>query len=241
MTKRKSNPLRSAWKDETLTGGKPLSGFAAAEVARLHAEAEQARHRELVEWIRNQPHEIDPEPVIAVIRYQLGEWRLYSRWREQEPQVSQWRSLIEAIRVPDAMTFRDVDRVRREVNALPVHVLAVFTSQVFTRFGTGPAPLFERMMAEAAKPGGAADGAPLRCVLQDMVEGLSGIKGRRGPKANPSRPYFRAVVQAIRENARLPVPLGAARELAAELLSSFGMKLPRDPKELVRLDKPRVK
>lgn len=241
MTKRKSNPLHGAWKDETLTGGKPLSGFAAAEVAQRHAEAEQARHRELVEWIRNQPHDIDPEPVIAVIRYQLGEWRLYSRWREQEPQVHHWRGLVEAIHVPDALTFRDVDRVRREVNALPAHVLAVFTSEVFTRLGIGPVPLFAGMVAEAAKPGGLADGAALRCVLQDMAEGLSGIKGRRGPKANPSRPYFRAVVRVIRENAGQTVPLGEARELAADLLRSFGMKLPRDEKELGRLDKPRVK
>src|SRR5690606_23275317 len=142
--------------DGSLTGGVPVPAFAPERVLAQHEAAEAEALRRIQERIRNEPGRIEPDPVIAVIRRQLETWRWERQRKDQDPEPSQWASLILAVKVPARPDFAQVVEIRRTVHALPAQVLGVLNDALFQRAEIGTVALFTRMSDAAMEQGATA-------------------------------------------------------------------------------------
>lgn len=244
MTKRKTQPLHSAWMNANLTESTPVPGWL-SEAEReqrehAHRDSESQAESDIRKRIEAEPGNIHPAPVIAALRRQLELFRLGRQRQEREPEVAQWAGLLRNIKVSDAPNYREVDTLRAQVSALPLHPAGVLNEALFLRAEIGRVALFERMMRDAGKLDGIAspvDVELLRGVLADMIDGLHYIRGKTGRNAhNDTGPAFRALVASIMKNAE-GVKETAARALAAELLKDYGILITQDRTNLAKLAK----
>ena len=235
MTKRKTQPFHGGWMDETLTGGVPLSRFAAVEIARKHAEAEADAQRRISDRIRAEPGRISPKPVIAVLRVQLGIWRFNRKRIDRDPEAAQWAGLMRKVVVPESPDFNQVSELQSAVRKLPAQVIGMLNAVLFQRGQVGVTDLLQRMIDAAMPTGGRAaesDAALLRDALAAMI--ATPPKAKQGPRADAG-PMFRALVAVISESAVESVLVRDVHALAADLLRDCGVKVPQSRQELSRL------
>ncbi len=242
MTKRKSAPFHGGWMNPNLTESEPMPSWLPEsertdrERAFESGEAEAAA--EIMQRIRSEPGDIEPEPVIAVLRDELARFRFNRQWQDEDPEPKQWNTLLRKIHIPDVLDFHNVDALSTQCRALPAHVIGVLNGELFKRAGIGCGPLFVRMMKDATDRDATAsqtDADLLRSILADMIESLRYVRGKPGRQArNNAGSAFRALVAVIMANAQ-KMKETDARALAAELLANVGIPISQNRQNLSKL------
>ncbi|MDT4851871.1 hypothetical protein FQZ97_860770 [compost metagenome] len=234
MTKRKFGVFRGGWLVESVTCPSRIPTFLNDEQRRelIDAQrlAEDRARDELRLLIENHGYGIQPAPILGELLRQAGIYRFEAERIAVEPAPAEWAGLIAEIEIPERPSWLQALEVRRRVGRLPLHALAVLDTLLFRAISMGRVGLLQRL-CEAPS---AEDAQLLRQALADMVEELSRLKGKRGPRLDVG-PAFRALTAVILANSSLKV--GPAHQLAAELLRACGIKCPSSRGQLSKLAK----
>lgn len=234
MTKRKFGVFRGGWLEEGVTRPSRIPAFLNDDQRQALIDAqrqeEQRARVALRLLIENHGYGIQPEPILDELLRQAGIYRFEAERIAVEPAPAEWAGLIADIEVPDRPNWLQALEIRRQVGRLPLHALAVLDTLLFRVIGMGRVGLLQRL-CESPSP---EDAQLLRHALADMVEGLAGLKGKRGPRQDVG-PAFRSLTAVILSNSGLKV--GPAHQLAAELLRACGIKCPSSRGQLSKLAK----
>jgi hypothetical protein len=207
VTKRKTGVFRGAWVDGTV----PVT--------------------QLRERINAEPGSIDADPVISAVSEQRAAWKFDKQRRDTEPEPAQWSELLASLDVPAATTdHKALTRLKRDIDHLPLRVLAELDGYIFRSCSLG----WRGLIARILDTGDPADLELIRGALAALSDTLPRVRGKRGPKWDAG-PALRVITEAILKHSNLrPVP---ARVLAAELLNMCGIRVPSGRAQLAKLSR----
>lgn len=175
--------------------------------------------RELRLILRNEIALTDHDAILAKLSRVMEVYRFDRNRVAIEPEPADWSGLVAAINVSWPMIFGEVDSLRRKVEALPLHMVAVLDTHLFMVEGLGTRALLRRMLSTPAEN----DFRLLESSLRDLAESARHVKGIRGPKSDGARPFREIVGELMRQGSKA----GRAREIASELLNRCGIRAPK--------------